>query len=469
MALRHFYLGVLLPVIFFLNLAFVSGDSSGSLANETIVRDVCIIGGGSSGTYSAIRLQQLGKSVALIEKEPRLGGHTNTYVDLATNQSFDYGVMTFHNISVVTDYFGHLGVPLAATSFGNSNSIFSNFENGSVVSAATVYSGNSTSAFLAYLEQREKYPSLENGFDLPSPVPDDFLIPWGEFVEKYDLGALAYTAYLWLQGIGNILAQRTLYVLKYMPPSIIETIMNGGSVSTANNDNQELYDKALEELGSSALLSSNVTKIVRGNDSVEVTVSTPSGLITICASKLLIAIQPKLSTLSPFLDLDTEEHSIFGQFNNSYYWNAVIKNSGIPDNTSLYNANPSAPYSIPSLPGIYSIAATTISGLHTVYYSSPESMSDDAVKDDIIATIARLNNAMGFPSPNSTAEFVGFNNHSPFELTTAEYSIYAGFYESLNALQGRRNTWWTGATWHVHDSALLWNFTEYQVLPDLVA
>jgi heterodisulfide reductase subunit A-like polyferredoxin len=44
---------------------------------ETIVRDVCILGGGSTGTYAAIRLSQdMGKSVVVIEKTERLGGHT---------------------------------------------------------------------------------------------------------------------------------------------------------------------------------------------------------------------------------------------------------------------------------------------------------------------------------------------------------------------------------------------------------
>ena len=41
---------------------------------EVLQRDVCVIGGGASGTYAAVRLQQMGKSVALIEKQSRLGG-----------------------------------------------------------------------------------------------------------------------------------------------------------------------------------------------------------------------------------------------------------------------------------------------------------------------------------------------------------------------------------------------------------
>jgi heterodisulfide reductase subunit A-like polyferredoxin len=45
--------------------------------DETIIRDVCILGGGSTGTYAAVRLSQdLGKSVVVVEKTGRLGGHT---------------------------------------------------------------------------------------------------------------------------------------------------------------------------------------------------------------------------------------------------------------------------------------------------------------------------------------------------------------------------------------------------------
>jgi heterodisulfide reductase subunit A-like polyferredoxin len=49
--------------------------------DEVIDRDVTIIGGGSAGMYSAIRLTDLDKSVAVIEKSGRLGGNTETYID----------------------------------------------------------------------------------------------------------------------------------------------------------------------------------------------------------------------------------------------------------------------------------------------------------------------------------------------------------------------------------------------------
>lgn len=47
--------------------------------DNIVTRDICIVGGGSTGTYSAIRLSDLGKTVVLVEFKARLGGHTQTY------------------------------------------------------------------------------------------------------------------------------------------------------------------------------------------------------------------------------------------------------------------------------------------------------------------------------------------------------------------------------------------------------
>lgn len=51
-----------------------------SPALETIETDVLVIGGGSAGTYGAIRLHDAGKSVVVVEATGKLGGHAQTYV-----------------------------------------------------------------------------------------------------------------------------------------------------------------------------------------------------------------------------------------------------------------------------------------------------------------------------------------------------------------------------------------------------
>ena len=70
---------------------------------HTLHYDVVVIGGGSAGTYSAIRLRDLGKKVAVIEAKGRMGGHTETYRDPATNVTIDIGVIDWHNSQFVKD------------------------------------------------------------------------------------------------------------------------------------------------------------------------------------------------------------------------------------------------------------------------------------------------------------------------------------------------------------------------------
>ena len=67
------------------------------VTEDVIDRDVAIIGGGASGTFSAIQLRRLGKSVVLIERDAELGGHSNTYTDPSTGVSIDYGTQAFWN------------------------------------------------------------------------------------------------------------------------------------------------------------------------------------------------------------------------------------------------------------------------------------------------------------------------------------------------------------------------------------
>ena len=59
-------------------------DTKSYKPQDIITRDVAVIGGGAGGTYSAISLKDKGKSVIVIEKQGRLGGHTETYYDPAT-------------------------------------------------------------------------------------------------------------------------------------------------------------------------------------------------------------------------------------------------------------------------------------------------------------------------------------------------------------------------------------------------
>ncbi|KAJ7271530.1 hypothetical protein C8J57DRAFT_1179651 [Mycena rebaudengoi] len=451
----------------------------------TMTTDVVVIGGGSAGTYTAIRLQQLGKSVFVIEKEDVLGGHTNTFHVPGTNTTSDYGVISFANISVVTEYFAEMGVALRLFDVGvGGTTEYAKLNGGDATATTMVPSSvswsNATNVGLAlegYLAQSAKYaPFLTNGYDLPDPVPGELLMPWGAFARKHGIEAFDYTLFSLIQGSGNMLAQPALYVLKYFVLLDVQILagIQPGFLTTAAHNTHALYDAALARLqaganGSTVAPSSNVTRIARSASSVSVSVSTPGGAKTVHAKELVIAIPPTLHNLMSLgLDLTANERVLSAQFNNSYYWDMVIAGTGIPDNLFIDAVDFAAPDAIPAQPGLYGVGSAGVNGLAVAYFGSPHYMSDVQVKAETVAALGRLVRANGWDNGTFAPEFVGFHNHAPFLLTVDVEAVRKGFYRRLNALQGAKNTWWTGAAWQTQDSSLIWNFTETVVVPKLL-
>ena len=394
-------------------------------------------------------------------------GPVTTYTEPSTGQTYDYGVQVFSNLSVVHNFFSHFEIPLVRLpppSGGNTTMV--DFETGEVIEPSKLYMGNLTAAMLGYAEQEAKYSSIFEDWNLPNPVPEDLLMPFGDFLRKHSLEAFAYIAFIYDQGIANILAQPTLYVMKYQDQVQMRDLLTGSFVVNALQNNQLLYDRAAAEFGKKLYLSSYPTQVTRKHHHVEVEVSTPEGTKHIRARKLLVTIPPK--TTSQFLDLDENESTLFRQFNNSYYWNAILKNTGIPIGTTLSNVNPAAPLNIPAMPAPYIFFAAPVPGLHATYYSSPHNMSDDEIAADILKTLARVREGAGFPDPDQSPEIVALHKWSPFEMTVSPDAIRNAFYNDLMALQGKKNTWWTGATWMNQATATLWRYTEDKVLPHLV-
>ena len=433
-------------------------------AADIITRDVCVIGGGSSGTYAAIRLGEMGKSIVVVEQEDRLGGHTQTYTDPATQVKVDYGVVVWHDLDIVKNYFASFDIPLTKTNFDSQGvePRYVDFRTGKLV---TGYSpANATDALTAYGAQIAQYPYLEEGYYLPDPVPADLLLPFGDFVKKYALDAAVEVIFSYNQGIGDMLRQPTIYVVKLFGLDLLRQLQVG-FLTTARHDNSELYEKARTKLGADALLSSRILAVDRDDAKyAKILVQTPSGCKLIQAKKIVLAIPPKLENLVHF-DLDQTERSLFGQFHNAGYYTGLLRNSGIPDNISVSNIDPNTPYNLPPLPGVYSFYPTGIPGLQNVKYGSSAPLPDQQVKADIIATVERLRTA-GIPT--TIPDFAVFSAHVPFELTVSADAIKDGFYKHLYALQGHHRTYYTGAAFHVHDSSLLWRFTE-ALLPQITA
>ncbi len=434
----------------------------GDYSPDVIIRDVLIIGGGSTGTYSAIKLRDLGKSVAVVEAKGVLGGHTETWTDPVSGGKVELGVIVFHDNDLVRKYFERYQIPLTKVLPFPGVRKYYDSRTGKNLPGYVPPNPN----FTAYAAQLAKYPYLEAGFDLPDPVPEDLLLNFGDFVEKYNLGDIVRFVTIGIaQGSDDILKLPTIYILKVVSLSLLQNVQNG-YLTTARRNNHEIYDKALAELGQDALLNSSVVAIDRNHSGMyaKVLVQTPKGQKLVLAKNILITIPPLLDNLKPF-DLDDEERSLFAKFKYAAYYAAVVRNNVIPANVSLEAIDPSQPYYIPKLPKVYSFNAIGYPGLIDVKYVSANPLPLEQVEADIInsAKLASADISGNLNSTNSTKdtfEVAVLTAHSPFELYVDADAIREGYYKKLYALQGKGKFWYTGAAFHVHDSSSLWQFSE---------
>ncbi|CZR62537.1 related to amine oxidase, flavin-containing superfamily [Phialocephala subalpina] len=422
--------------------------------DQVITKDVSIIGGGSSGTYSAIHLRDAGKSVAVIEQLDRLGGHCQTYIDPATGFPIDYGVEIFHHFDFVTNYFARLNVSLTTSgSVPGVTEVYADFLTSKLV---TPSAGDFAAALSTYAEQVAKYPYLNYGFDLPHPVPEDLLLTFIDFAKKYNLSALMPFAWIFTQGVGDFRETPAIYFLKSFGPDDISDLQTG-FLTTALHDNSLLYLSAQAVLGSDVFYNSIILDVERSHDGVSIIIKQGTKFTLIKSSQLIVAIQPTLSNLAPFDLADSEEH-VFKKFKYTQYFTSIIKNSGIPSNTSLSAIDPSLEFSVPSPPSLYSIVQTGIPNLQLAFYlATNKSTTDSEIESTILSQVKNIQvPGKGVSEP----EFVVTSNHKPFTLQVSADDIRDGFYGRLYGLQGTRRTWWVGATLHTHDSSLIWRFVE---------
>lgn len=449
-------------------------DASAYDSGCVIKTDVIVIGAGSVGTYAAIQLMDQGKKVIVMESKARLGGHTETYTDQESGYPIDMGVKLYHDEPIVHEWFARFNLSTSTIDVsvtGGAAPQYVDFRTGKVLQGVPASNATTLAAALQrYAAVLQKYPQLEAGFYLPDPVPEDLYMPFGQFVEKYNIADAVQFLFNVGGALGNILEVPTLQQFRTQSLGLLATANSFQTSSVMNNS--LLFEKAGAELSAakSLFLSSTVLSTKRMSDlgSVKLLVNTPEGQKLIVAKKLLITIPPTPDSLSGF-DANEDELSLFSQFQGFGYYTAIIRNAG-PVNVTLQHLALDQPYALPTMPGIYNVNPTGVNpSLSLLYYGTKlgQILSDEEAKAAIIADLKRWQTANG--KQPTEPEFVAFSNHSPYNLIVSSEATRAGFYEKLYGLQGKRNTFWTGATWRAHDSSSSWTFTKNIVLPALVA
>lgn len=325
-------------------LANYSFDPRSYEAQDVITTDVAVVGGGSAGMYTAVRLQDYNKSTLIIEKNDYLGGHARTYVDPQSGVAINLGVIVFPQTQIVRDYFARFDVPLVPLSLSYPGYTFIDFSTGQAVEYVAPAASDVAAAFEGYGAQLRKYPALQAAFNLAYPVAPDLLLPFGTFLDKYNLSALIYTSFLVNQGYSPLPNISTIYMLKYLNANELNSFAKG-SLTTASRNTGDFYDRIRAHFGRDVLLNTTILAMDRSSPSnVKIVVQTnkSSSHKLIIANKLLSTPPPKIDQLAGY-DLSADEKELFAQFFDNGYYIGVLNNTGLPANTSYAAIGPNQP------------------------------------------------------------------------------------------------------------------------------
>ena len=189
-------------------------------AENTFYKDVAILGTGASGTFAAVRLKEdYNLSIVAIEADDHIGGHVNTYIDPTTKQSIDYGVLSYWDYGPAKDFFARLGVETAPPPVDSSTTVYLDHNTARNLSEYQVPAfPDILKSIGIYGNESEKYDDilLPGYWNFPSgdAIPEDLLLPYGQFSEKYGIDNMYPLMQLIAGvGVGGVRDIPTLYVM----------------------------------------------------------------------------------------------------------------------------------------------------------------------------------------------------------------------------------------------------------------
>jgi hypothetical protein len=413
------------------------------------------------------------------------GGHTAYYKDAATGKEINVGVQAWMEYKDAFDFPARMNVSTSGSmSFTPNTNQYIDFKTGQPVPGYAAPAAEAMyPALQRYLDVIAQYEDmvLPGFFNFPDPanIPEDLLMPFRDFVAKYNLEAAV--PQMWdatVQGLGDAMDVPTLWVIQASGVPMAKALLGQGAAAVpASGRLWDLYEAVANFLGDDVLYSSTVTwsKRYSANNprkDVYLTVKSADGTVTcVEANRLLIAIEPSPENMAPF-DLDDSEEQILGQFEFSTVYAGILTHPSLqtlnaytdrtPDPESFnYTSFPLPPQigRVDYLGGTEDLFQFTAVGKSTDTPASMQALMTETI-DKMIA-------AGTIPASGGSVNYNIFADHGHFHARVSADKLRAGFIQQLNSLQGRRNTYYTGAAFSAGFSTVLWEFNKV-LLPKLV-
>lgn len=308
-------------------------------------------------------------------------------------------------------------------------------------------------------------------------IPEDLLMNFGDFVDKYNLTAALPLLFMSNGlGMGNLMNKMTMPVMQTFGAQMARVMTGAQSTySPSSGRNQDLYDAIAEFLGNKVYYNTRAISSTRSDDGVVVKVrNAVSGHESIIhAKKLLIAIEPVGTKLAAF-DLDEHEKEVFGKFRFSREYTAVVTNPSLPTNHSVTNlpyaasGNNFKAYPDYNFTSSFSCVDYN-SDLFSVIMVGDEQLGPKDAKAMVERDFETLiGSGILAPSNQTALKFEAFSDHGPMHDSVSVEDLQAGFIQDLLGLQGLRSTWYTGAAFSSNYQTILWQYNEI-LLPQMLS
>ena len=330
-------------------------------------------------------------------------------------------------------------------------------------------------ALLEYITFAVKYqPWFENGYFHTGEVPEDLLLPFGDFLAKHNLsGSLGILRnLLWLSDPLNTPTWHVMAVVGQPQIAAFGLGLTGPSFKWPETFSSEtLFDRVLELLSDNVLLESTVASSQRSDDGVDLTVQTPLGLKKVRAKKLLITATPSPENVGAW-DLDDNETKLFSKFSWETLYVGIVNNTGLPSDVPGIRNAPNNATSLYLPHGNFTDAydragsdSDKILDLWTTRVIGQTGLTEAEAKSLVLQPLHRMEDAGTYDI--AAPELVEFASHGATVPKVAPADLKAGFFKKLYELQGRRSTYWTGLAWAPDYTPILWDFTE-KLFPQII-
>lgn len=385
---------------------------------------ICIIGAGVSGISTAYYLEKKGyKNVVVLEKSNRVGGKCNTLkykgktYELGSQMGFDSN----HYLMELMEEFNVKKVgPILYRGFFDPR--------GNPVSQID------TKELYDFQEQFYVLPNILSEYkDLRKPglknIDPRLCIPFSQWLEENNIPLVGKVYELPFTGFGFGFFDEiaAAYVLKYLNFDILNSFIEITHIITLIDGYQVLWEKIASTLRD-VRLSTNVLEVQRGK---EVIVKTQ--LDTLEFDKLIITCG--LDEALKFLDATEEEENLFSriQYNDLYVFAYILEN--IPKVCGYIPEHFNRDKTGHLLAWYYRWQDIASNDLITVYAMGEEGMAPREVKAKVEEDLVNLGIKIN--------HLYTYRKWKYFPHVDCE-ELKNGFHDKLEALQSKRNTYYTG-------------------------